>query len=75
VVELVEKVAAIHLIALCQAADLRGPERLGRTRVVDERVRSRVAALEVDRPIADDIAAVVEMARDGSRTAGLGIES
>jgi histidine ammonia-lyase/phenylalanine ammonia-lyase len=75
VVELVEKIAAIHLIALCQAADLRGPGGLGRTRMVYERVRSRVAALEIDRPMADDIAAVVDMARDGTLTAGLGVES
>jgi len=75
VVKLVEKVAAILLIALCQAADLRGPGRLGRTRAVYERVRSRVAALEIDRPMADDIAAVVEMAQDGALTVGLGVES
>jgi histidine ammonia-lyase/phenylalanine ammonia-lyase len=75
VVKLVEKVAAILLIALCQAADLRGPRRLGRTRAVYERVRSRVAALEIDRPMADDIAAVVEMAQDGVLTAGLEGES
>jgi histidine ammonia-lyase len=75
VVKLVEKVAAILLIALCQAADLRGPRRLGRTRAVYERVRSRVAAVEIDRPMADDIAAVVEMAQDGVLTAGLEGES
>jgi histidine ammonia-lyase/phenylalanine ammonia-lyase len=75
VIGLVEKIAAIHLIALCQAADLRGPDRLGRTRAVYERVRSRVAALEIDRPMADDIAAVVELAQEGALTAGLGVES
>jgi histidine ammonia-lyase/phenylalanine ammonia-lyase len=75
VVKLVEKVSAILLIALCQAADLRGPGRLGRTRAVYERVRSRVAALEIDRPMADDITAVVEMAQDGALTVGLGVES
>ena len=32
VVALTEKVAAIHLLALCQAADLRGADQLGRTR-------------------------------------------
>jgi phenylalanine ammonia-lyase len=66
VVALVEKVAAIHLIALCQAADLRGPEGLGRTRVVYDRVRAKVAPLEVDRPMAGDIMAVVDMLHDGS---------
>jgi len=73
VVELVEKVAAIHVIALCQAADLRGPEKLGRTRIVYDRVRSKVARLDIDRPMANDIAKVVDMARDGTLTAGLGI--
>jgi len=71
----VEKVAAILVIALCQAADLRGADRLGRTSAVYDRVRSRVAALEIDRPMGDDIAAVVEMAQDGALTVGLGVES
>ena len=75
VVELVEKIAAIHLIALCQAADLRGPDELGKTRAVYERVRSRVAPLEVDRSMAGDIAAVVEMLRDGSLTDPLELPS
>jgi histidine ammonia-lyase/phenylalanine ammonia-lyase len=69
VVALVEKVAAIHLIALCQAADLRGVEKLGRTRLFYDRVRAEVRPLEVDRPMADDIMRVVEMIHDGSLTA------
>jgi len=74
VVALTEKAAAIHLIALCQAADLRGPEKLGRTRVVHERVRSEVAFLETDREMADDIARVVDMLHDGRLTEGLELD-
>jgi histidine ammonia-lyase/phenylalanine ammonia-lyase len=71
VVALVEKVAAIHLIALCQAADLRGADRLGATRRTYDIVRSHVAPLDVDRSMADDIARVVELIRDGTLTDGL----
>jgi phenylalanine ammonia-lyase len=71
VIVLVEKVAAIHLIALCQAADLRGVEKLGRTRIVFNRIRDRVPRLDEDREMQGDIEAVVEMLHDGSLTAGL----
>ena len=71
VVALTEKVAAIHLLALCQAADLRGADKLGATRTVYERVRDVVPFLDSDRPMADDIMAVVGMIHDGSLTADL----
>jgi histidine ammonia-lyase/phenylalanine ammonia-lyase len=71
VVALVEKVAVIHLIALCQAADLRGAEGLGRTRVVYDRVRSVVPFMSTDRPLAADIAAVLGQLRDGSLLRGV----
>jgi phenylalanine ammonia-lyase len=75
VVTLVEKVAAIHLLALCQAADLRGPDKLAtRTRLVYERIRATVPMLETDRPMADDIAAVLEMLRTGVLTAGVELD-
>jgi histidine ammonia-lyase/phenylalanine ammonia-lyase len=61
VVGLAEKVAAIHLLALCQAADLRGADRLGTgTRAVYGRVRTAVPMVATDRPMADDIGAVVD---------------
>lgn len=67
VVTLVEKVAAIHLIALCQAADLRGAHQLGTgTRAVYETVRSRVAPLDSDRPMEDDITAVLDLIHSGA---------
>ena len=71
IVVLVEKVAVIHLIALCQAAALRGPEKLGRTREVFDRVRSRVPALDEDREMQGDIEAVLDMLHSGSLTVGL----
>ncbi|HET8619381.1 MAG TPA: aromatic amino acid ammonia-lyase [Acidimicrobiales bacterium] len=72
VVTLVEKVVAIHLLALCQAADLRGPARLApRTRLVHDRVRAQVPRLETDRPMADDIARVVDLLVSGRLLADL----
>jgi histidine ammonia-lyase/phenylalanine ammonia-lyase len=71
VVALVEKVAVIHLIALCQAADLRGADGLGRTRVVYDRVRAMVPFMTTDRPLADDIAVVLGQLRDGSLLDGI----
>jgi len=62
-------VAAIHLLALCQAADLRGADKLGRTRVVYERVREEVAFVDTDRPMAGDVMAVVELLHAGAFTA------
>ena len=71
VVALVEKVAAVHLLALCQAADLRGPGLLGQTRVVYDRVRSRVPVVEADREMDVDIATVVETLHGGTMLAGV----
>ena len=62
VVVLAEKVAAIHLLALCQAADLRGAEQLGRgSREVYEQVRSVAKPLGPDRPLDGDLAAVLDL--------------
>jgi histidine ammonia-lyase/phenylalanine ammonia-lyase len=66
VVALTEKVGAIHLIALCQAADLRGADKLGRTRAIYERVREVVRFLDTDRAMGDDVATVVELLRAGT---------
>jgi histidine ammonia-lyase/phenylalanine ammonia-lyase len=65
VVALTEKVAAIHLLALCQAADLRGVERLGATRELHDRVRAHVPPLGEDRPMDSDIAAVLHLLHTG----------
>jgi histidine ammonia-lyase/phenylalanine ammonia-lyase len=75
VVALTEKVAVIQLLALCQAADLRGATRLGRTRLVYERVRKVVAPLRTDRPMDGDIAAVLHLLNSGELLAGLSPET
>ena len=62
---LAEQVLAIHLLALCQAADLRGPGGLGRTRAAHQRVRAVSPPLEGDRELDGDIAVVVDLLRDG----------
>jgi histidine ammonia-lyase/phenylalanine ammonia-lyase len=71
VVALTEKVAAIHLLALCQAADLRGVDGLGATRAIYDRIRAVSPPLESDREMAGDIALVVGLLHDGTLTAEL----
>jgi phenylalanine ammonia-lyase len=58
--------AAISLLALCQAIDLRGgPNNLGiGNRAIFETVRKDVAILENDRPLDGDIARVSELIRN-----------
>ncbi|MEV6026555.1 aromatic amino acid ammonia-lyase [Streptomyces sp. NPDC052036] len=66
VVELVQRIAAIHLIALCQAADLRGLEHLSPpTRAAYDAVRGVCAFLDRDRPLDADIERVVTLIRSG----------
>jgi histidine ammonia-lyase len=74
VVELVEKIMAIHLLALCQAVDFRGRDGLGRTRGVYEMVRAEVPMVLGDREMGADIALVASLIRNGKLTeaAGLG---
>jgi histidine ammonia-lyase/phenylalanine ammonia-lyase len=65
--ELVAQVAAIQLLALCQAADLRGPELLSpATRAVHAHVRGRVAFVDQDRRMDGDIALIVADIRSGA---------
>lgn len=66
VVELVQQVAAIHLIALCQAADLRGLEHLSSgTSRAHTLVRKLSPFVEGDRPMEGDIRRVWEAIRSG----------
>jgi phenylalanine ammonia-lyase len=66
VVELVREVAAIHLLALCQAADLRGLDHLSApTAAVHTLVRKLSPFLDGDRPLEEDIRHVVEAIRRG----------
>ena len=67
IVELAENIAAVHLIACCQALELRGVEHCSpRTRQAVEIVRSRVPFLDGDRYMDEDIAATVELIRSGA---------
>ena len=61
VINLTEKIVAMQLIALAQAVEIRGAERLGPTRAAFDFVRSHVpymtADMQLDRPIREMVAA------------------
>ena len=64
IVELAQQVLAIHLLALCQALDLRGVEYMGpRTQAVYQLIRKAVPFVEQDRRMDVDIEQVVRMIR------------
>ena len=66
IVELAQNIAAVHLIACCQALELRGVERCSPpTREAFGIVRERVAFLDGDRYMDEDIAAVVDLIQSG----------
>jgi histidine ammonia-lyase/phenylalanine ammonia-lyase len=66
VVGLTQTVAAIHLLILCQAADLRGANRLGSgSRRVYEAVRAVSPFVEGDRELRADIERVVALIASG----------
>ena len=63
---------AYELVALAQAADYRGPEKLGRAgKLLHESVREVVPALGPDRPFRPDILALVAEMVDGDLVAQL----
>jgi histidine ammonia-lyase/phenylalanine ammonia-lyase len=66
IVELAQHVAAIHLLAITQALDLRGVEKASPvTRAVHDLIRSHVPFMEGDRHMDRDIEAVVGLIRSG----------
>jgi histidine ammonia-lyase/phenylalanine ammonia-lyase len=66
IVELAQNIAAIHLIACCQALELRGVHRCSSPTIkAFELVRERVAFVDRDRYLDGDIAATVELIRSG----------
>jgi histidine ammonia-lyase/phenylalanine ammonia-lyase len=66
IVELAENIAAIHLIACCQALELRGVDGCSpRTREAFDLVREHVAFLDGDRYLDEDIARTVELIHSG----------
>jgi histidine ammonia-lyase len=71
ILELTERVAAIVLLAACQAVDLRGlGECRPRTRAVHAEVRARVAVDTADRRHDGDIEAAVDLLRGGAPSLG-----
>jgi phenylalanine ammonia-lyase len=66
IVEILQHIAAIHLIAICQALELRGVEQASpKAREAFTMIRARVPFLEGDRRMDRDIEAVVELIRSG----------
>lgn len=66
VVELAIEVAAVHVLALCQAADLRSVDLLSdRTAALHRFVRKSSPFLDRDRPLDADLATVAQAIRSG----------
>ncbi len=66
IVDLAQNIVAIHLLACCQALELRGIDRASpRTRAAWKRVREDVSFLDRDRRLERDIATAVELIRSG----------
>ncbi len=69
IVELAQNIAAIHVIACCQALELRGTERCSpRIREAFELVRESVPSLDGDRCLDQDVAATVALIQSGTFT-------
>ncbi|WP_236788045.1 histidine ammonia-lyase [Amycolatopsis sp. GM8] len=59
---LARQVAAVHILAACQALDLRGAEHMSpRTRAVHDLIRDHIPTLDRDRRMDHDIATVVDL--------------
>jgi histidine ammonia-lyase/phenylalanine ammonia-lyase len=72
IVEILHDIAAMHLIALCQALELRGIERASpKAREAFALVRARVPFLDADRRLDGDIAAIAELIRSGELSEAL----
>jgi histidine ammonia-lyase/phenylalanine ammonia-lyase len=66
IMEILQHIAAIHLITICQALELRGVEQASpKAREAFAMIRARVPFLDADRRMDRDIAAVVELIRSG----------
>src|SRR5436190_9092015 len=67
IVELAQNIAAIHLLACCQALELRGIEKASpRTQEAFRRVREHVPFLDRDRYLDADIATTVALIQSGA---------
>jgi phenylalanine ammonia-lyase len=73
IVELAQNIAAIHLIACCQALELRGVEQASpRTQAAFNLVREHVAFLDQDRYLDGDIATTVALIQSGAMSQFVG---
>jgi phenylalanine ammonia-lyase len=71
VLEVAERVCAMHLLAACQAADFRRADRLGAgTSAAYSRVRRLSPRVELDRPLGEEIKAVARAIHAGELTPG-----
>ena len=74
VVDLTFDLAALHLAALCQAAELRGPDRLGAgSRAVYDAVRDYVGFLDHDRRLDAEIGSLAAALREGLTSRALSV--
>ncbi len=72
VIDNVERMVAIELLCGAQALDLRGSARAGvGTRAAHAAVRCQAAPLIEDRPLRDDVEAMVVLVRDGDLVAAV----
>ena len=59
-------ILAIELLCACQAADLRGADKLGKgTKIAYSTIRSSVPMLKEDRVLSDDIKKIYEIIKTG----------
>ena len=73
IVELAQNIAAIHLMAGCQALELRGIEQANpRTRAAFDRVREHVPFVDRDRYLDADIATTVALIQSGAMSEFVG---
>jgi phenylalanine ammonia-lyase len=76
VIELTQAVAAIHLLALCQALDLRGPGRAAPlVRRAYEVIRRDIPFVDRDRRMDGDIQVEVELIRSGDLCRAVGLDT
>jgi histidine ammonia-lyase/phenylalanine ammonia-lyase len=73
ILELAQNIAAIHLMACCQALELRGVEQASpRSRAAVRRVREHVPFLDRDRYLDVDIATTVALIQSGAMSEFVG---
>lgn len=69
IIVLLQRLIAAHLLALCQAADLRGAEDLGvGTRAAYDAVRQRCAFVDLDRELDGELRELEVLVRSGELT-------